>query len=156
MAGRYSHFTFQYVSINTVTSVVLLSWKRSLHSNMFLLIRLSPWLYLKFVQTLHSNMFLLILYPDKWLMSCLVSLHSNMFLLIQEDQYCFKRKCCFTFQYVSINTKVGCFVVFVQVALHSNMFLLIRTECFRYGCNCRNFTFQYVSINTMTVDVCSP
>ena len=76
------HFTFQYVSINTYSLVLLASDYRTLHSNMFLLIQS-----MRAVNQL--------MWPN------------------------------FTFQYVSINTDRCRWTRRVFFSLHSNMFLLI-------------------------------
>ena len=65
-AARYASqmgyaFTFQYVSINTYDSSCLDGDKPTLHSNMFLLIRVTDKSYNNGYEPLHSNMFLLIL-----------------------------------------------------------------------------------------------
>ena len=53
----------------------------------------------------------------------------------------------FTFQYVSINTKVKFKAACASGHLHSNMFLLIPIR-FSLSLLYSSFTFQYVSINT--------
>ena len=76
-------FTFQYVSINTRSRIGSGCGKNSLHSNMFLLIRMWVSAFFGMATTLHSNMFLLI---------------RDMAVILDKLQ-------AFTFQYVSINTK---------------------------------------------------
>ena len=55
-------FTFQYVSINTRSRRILYTGRYTLHSNMFLLIRVCTLTVNGTEVTLHSNMFLLIQY----------------------------------------------------------------------------------------------
>ena len=55
----------------------------------------------------------------------------------------------FTFQYVSINTKVKFKAACASGHLHSNMFLLILSDVKDIAAVVPRFTFQYVSINTM-------
>ena len=142
-------FTFQYVSINTCRRACKHFRSRSLHSNMFLLIRLVALLPRPLVCSLHSNMFLLI--QDLAISNYfeVTSLHSNMFLLIHLttrvmpvhsipftfqyvsiNTYFWKihllEISIFTFQYVSINTCLFRVSLMVLLTLHSNMFLLIR------------------------------
>ena len=97
-------FTFHNVSINTSERVLLTVADTSLHSTMFLLIRLLSMpcgdiadiftfhnvsintgghAYFATLHTLHSTMFLLIPRSPSVLSSTLFSLHSTMFLLIQ-------------------------------------------------------------------------
>ena len=99
---------------------------QSLHSNMFLLIRMIMRIWSQSHPSLHSNMFLLI---RGWLcdrLICIHSLHSNMFLLIRRGRFRLRfSSSIFTFQYVSINTCLRCFRCFWNNPLHSNMFLLI-------------------------------
>ena len=86
-------FTFQYVSINTKYSAAFSPFNQlSLHSNMFLLIRYR-------------------LSRKYWL--CIV----------------------FTFQYVSINTVYDTLGMTEEEPLHSNMFLLIRRRCCCASCS---------------------
>ena len=78
-------FTFHYVSINTTYRWDgLMENHLSLHSTMFLLIRLPCEFFQIFLLPLHSTMFLLILLSDT------VLVHDRII---------------FTFHYVSINTK---------------------------------------------------
>ena len=85
LSGFY--FTFQYVSINTTLSLQVLPPLSPLHSNMFLLIpgRLGNWEALQ--KSLHSNMFLLILVGAAVAVLSYIPLHSNMFLLIPIFNY---------------------------------------------------------------------
>ncbi len=76
-------FTFQYVSINTLTHRSLLLMISYLHSNMFLLIQIVSKISKVLSKHLHSNMFLLI--PKR------LNFHTKITSK-------------FTFQYVSINT----------------------------------------------------
>ena len=75
-------FTFQYVSINTLTHRSLLLMISYLHSNMFLLIQIVSKISKVLSKHLHSNMFLLIPAIDVSEENLQMHLHSNMFLLI--------------------------------------------------------------------------
>ena len=77
-------FTFHNVSINTESVRSGAFLHPSLHSIMFLLIRIHPNPPLQLFLTLHSIMFLLILIALILLSWLSATLHSIMFLLIQE------------------------------------------------------------------------
>ena len=57
----------------------------------------------------------------------------------------------FTFQYVSINTRISIKGHGAVIHLHSNMFLLIPIRPDAQSHTTSLFTFQYVSINTALV-----
>ena len=77
-------FTFQYVSIISVTEHKYKNAYVNLHSNMFLLFQRSRPDSISGEINLHSNMFLL--FPTRWVRFpyTLLHLHSNMFLLFQK------------------------------------------------------------------------
>ena len=76
--------------------------------------------------TLHSNMFLLIRIQEDKTNVDRTFLHSNMFLLILVFLALNNLAVSFTFQYVSINTFVKLKRPSLLGPLHSNMFLLIQ------------------------------
>ena len=125
-AAKRQYFTFHDVSINTTLYVLEFHLHISLHSTMFLLIRL-----------------LLIHQENRQL-----PLHSTMFLLIQIEKHTGTAPSVFTFHDVSINTNKEMTEHLLMSSLHSTMFLLILI-CMIIESLCLIFTFHDVSINTV-------
>ena len=149
MSCRWNAFTFQYVSINTHIPHALGLAYTSLHSNMFLLIRipkafLKPSMNFTFQYVSINTSSMTITFPvfflftfqyvsintvvhPNLLRSRREPLHSNMFLLIPK------------WEVIPLKKEI--------LTLHSNMFLLI-PSWFIAVWTSFVFTFQYVSINT--------
>ena len=146
-------FTFQYVSIISVLPFFSFHFQSYLHSNMFLLFRITNSIYATYNHNLHSNMFLLFQLLVEQGYTDFENLHSNMFLLFltsnlikslldfiyipicfyyfQDEHIFIENGISFTFQYVSIISLLSPRHSFLPEAhLHSNMFLLFRDFLF--------------------------
>ena len=120
-------FTFHDVSINTSDFIDTMTFDRSLHSTMFLLILRCPQEPAAVSVSLHSTMFLLIHDCLRENSLNIVALHSTMFLLIRIKKQMKSQVLHFTFHDVSINTG---------------------GRTWKAGFD-SNFTFHDVSINTV-------
>ena len=141
--------TFHYVSINTRNSFYQPRDFTSLHSTMFLLIRITSGATNQSSTdfTFHYVSINTPIGRDEFVAAG-QTLHSTMFLLIRiQTVFSVVGQIIFTFHYVSINTGglLNYFSLFRS--LHSTMFLLIREDRSHEG-NWFTFTFHYVSINT--------
>ena len=161
-------FTFQYVSIISVLPFFSFHFQSYLHSNMFLLFRITNSIYATYNHNLHSNMFLLFQLLVEQGYTDFENLHSNMFLLFltsnlikslldfiyipicfyyfQDEHIFIENGISFTFQYVSIISQ--------QCQKEAQFTAIYIPICFYYFPSIpsalipsgSSFTFQYVSI----------
>ena len=106
----------------------LTKWLQTLHSTMFLLIRLlTAWQRQLQFQSLHSTMFLLIhiLIEEVSLIGFAFTFHNVSINTVLSAEI-IKAMCLFTFHNVSINTETMQVLTVIHSTLHSTMFLLIR------------------------------
>ena len=123
---RLSSFTFQYVSINTKEPAKDMGEICTLHSNMFLLIRMSM-LTTGAISIDFTFQYVSINTRTRYGKSYLQWLFTFQYVSINTGGVPCGRtiEIFFTFQYVSINTFARSYSPAFRSALHSNMFLLI-------------------------------